>query len=134
MGIEKFLVFLARHDAFIGMRAKLGVLVQHSLIVCDEQVGVLPADEFLEIVQPRVGDAGTVRDDEHVLESHAMHQVVCGQRLAEARLGVPEELFAAIVEIALSHLYCGRLLVSQRVGGARVDVIVAVSEPDELVM
>ena len=118
MGIEKFLVFLARHDAFIGMRAKLGVLVQYSLIVCDEQVGVLPADEFLEVIQPRVGDAGTVRDDEHVLKSHAMYQIVGGQSLAEARLGVPEELFAAIGEIALGHLHCRSLLVPQRVGGA----------------
>ena len=63
--------------------------------VADKAEIMLPADEFIEVFRPGVCDAGPVGDDEHPFKTAADDEVIGAERLAEAGLGVPEELPAA---------------------------------------
>lgn len=75
----------------------------------DEKIMVGP-DELQIVIVPRVGDGGSVRDDEHVVEVHAHAEVVDGKGLAEARLGVPEILRRGLVGEAFHRLHHSLLL------------------------
>ena len=61
----------------------------------DKAVAALQSHELYVVVVPGVGDGGTIGDDEHLLRADAAAQVVSSERLAKARLSVPQELAAA---------------------------------------
>ena len=109
----------------------------------DEAVAALYSDELHVVVVPRIGDGGAVGDDEHLLRADAATKVVGGERLAEARLCVPQELAAvraALVPMGASEsarLFHGALLLgAQGVGGGagRVQHAVGIAEPVELLV
>ena len=109
----------------------------------DETVAALHAHELHVVVVPGVGDGGAVGDDEHLLRADAAAQVVGGERLAETRLGVPQELaamFAALVPMGAGEgsrpLHGALLLGTQDVGGGagRIQHAVGVAEPVELLV
>ena len=71
-------------------------LAAQGIRIADKAEIVLPADELVEILRPGVGDAGAVGDDQHPLKAHPHDQIIGAQRLAEAGLGVPQELLPAV--------------------------------------
>ena len=118
-------------------------LAGQGIHAADEAVAALHSDELHVVVVPGVGDGGTVGDDEHLLRADAAAQVVCGERLAEARLCVPQELAAlraALVPMGAGEgsrlLYGTLLLVAQGVGGGagRVQHAIGVAESVELLV
>ena len=68
------------------------------------------ADELHVVVVPGVGDGGAVRHDQHLHGADAAAEVVGGQCLAEARLGVPQELAALVGAGVVGRLHRGRFL------------------------
>ena len=111
---EPFQELLPRHHVAPSAQ---GVVVAH------EAEARLPADEALEVVVPRVGYRRPVGHDEHVerlVLLHSAYQLVGGERLAEAGLGVPEEagVAAALAHVVERQLHGLLLLAAQHVGGA----------------
>ena len=118
-------------------------LAGQSVHAADEAVAALQAHELHVVVVPGVGDGRAVGDDEHLLRADTAAQVVCGERLAEARLGVPQELAAvraALVPMGAGEgsrlLHCALLLGAQGVGGSAgcVQHAVGIAEPVELLV
>ena len=118
-------------------------LADQGVHAADEAVAALYSNELHVVVVPRIGDGGAVGDDEHFLCADAAAQVVCGERLAEARLGVPQEFAAvraAFVPMGAGEgtrlLHCTLLLGAQGVGGGAgcVQHAVGVAEPVELLV
>ena len=90
-------------------------LAAQGVRIADKTEIVLPADELVEILRPGVGDAGAVGDDQYPLKAHPHDQIVGAQRLAEAGLGVPQELLSAVRE-PIRRLGDGALLLfAQRI-------------------
>ena len=76
----------------------------------DEAEARAGADELHIVVVPGVRDGGAVRHDEHLRGADAAAEVVGGQRLAEARLCVPQELAALVGAGVVGRLLNGALL------------------------
>ena len=120
-------------------------LVGERVGLADEQVAGLPADELREILIPRVRDARTVRHDEHARRVDAPREIIRRQRLAKARLRVPEERTRVVGVVVLVRCVIGRrllhgalLLGAQHIRGVRRAVLhvarVAVAEVVKIVL
>ena len=77
------------------------------IVVAHKAVARLPRHEFLVVVVPRVGYRRAVGDYQHILRLHLPYQVVGREGLAEARLGVPQELALAAVglKVGFCHVH-----------------------------
>ena len=133
--VDMVLVGRIGKDGLVGERVRLA----------DEEVARLPADELREILIPRVRDARTVRHDEHARRVDAPREIIRRQRLAKARLRVPEERTRVVGVVVLVRCVIGRrllhgalLLGAQHIRGVRRAVLhvarVAVAEVVKIVL
>ena len=92
--------------------------------VAGDELPALEVDMALQVLLPGGLDGGLEGEDEHAPHAHALGELVGGERLAEAHLGVPQELglvvaagLEAALEVGLRLLHGGTLL------GAHLEVL-----------
>ena len=104
-------------------REAVGLLLQGAC-GADECQSRFGPDKLDVVVVPGVGDCGAVGDDEDLLCAQASAEVVARERLAEARLGVPQVLAVLVEARVVGCLLRGPLLlVAQAVVDGRGRVL-----------
>ena len=107
----------ARHDGFqIFLPAQNARFALQRVRFGDKGKFTTPADEFLKIFRPGVGNAGPVGHDQHFCKAHLPDEIIGGQRFSKPGLGVPEKFRAAALKIVPGHVYGILLLLPQIVG------------------
>ena len=116
---------------FLALRGgiQIALLVQHmglpgkGIHMADEEIAGLPAQKAHIVAVPAIGNGGAVGDDEYRLCIHLLAEVVDGEGLAKAGLGVPEVFpagVALVIGFGLRHGLC--LLLPQSVGDGGIQL------------
>ena len=108
---------------------QIALLVQHmglpgkGIHMADEEIAGLSVQKAHIVTVPAIGNDGAVGDDKHCLCIHLLAEIIDGEGLAKAGLGVPQKLPAGValtIGFGLCHGLC--LLLPQGVGDGGIQL------------